>query len=624
VATSDEGCISDTTFQLTSNPNPDADFTITQACIGDLVNLVDNSSVIAPGVINTYSLDMGDLSPMQNSVPNSYLYGSAGEFDLTLSVTTTDGCSDVIQVSTDIYDVPTADFSFNNICEDDSIVFNELSTVTTGTITGWQWDFGNGTTSNIQQPIYQTYPTDSFYTVSLIVSTGFGCSDTLTDNIEVYPVPIAEFTYDSVCFPNEIQFTDLSIDNGTYPITSWLWTFSDNQASAAQSPSIDFGAAGAYSAELLITNDLGCKSVFIAGDAIVHALPEAGFPDNLAACFEEIVNFTDETLLEPVTDDVITSWLWDFDDASTSNDISPSHLYQSANIYNVQLSVETNKGCMDDVVHPVEIYPMPNVDFSTTPTEGCAPLEIQFLDQSSITAPYSLGTWNWYLGSDSMSSNTQNPYYTYNPEIDPLDIAIYDIGLSVTSLNGCVSEIYRPDFVTVYPKPDALFSVDDDIKDVINPSFEFTDLSSPNVTAWDWNFGDGSYSAIQHPTHSFSDVGTYPIKLIVETQYGCLDTIEYQVKVNPVFTFYIPNSFTPDDNGINDLFFGSGKAYTSYEMWIFDRWGEQLFYSVDDEFHWDGTFKGEKVQQGTYVYRFYLLDWEGHDHKYKGHFTLHR
>jgi gliding motility-associated-like protein len=159
---------------------------------------------------------------------------------------------------------------------------------------------------------------------------------------------------------------------------------------------------------------------------------------------------------------------------------------------------------------------------------------------------------------------------------------------------------------------------------VINPSFEFTDLSSPNVTAWDWNFGDGSYSAIQHPTHSFSDVGTYPIKLIVETQYGCLDTIEYQVKVNPVFTFYIPNSFTPDDNGINDLFFGSGKAYTSYEMWIFDRWGEQLFYSVDDEFHWDGTFKGEKVQQGTYVYRFYLLDWEGHDHKYKGHFTLHR
>ena len=624
VATSDEGCVADTIFQLISNPNPVADFTITQACLGDIVELTDNTSVQAPGILDVYSLNMGDLSPSLNSIPSSYQYGSSGSFDLELTITTTDGCDDTFQVSTDIYDVPSADFSFSNICEDDSVLFNDNSTIPVGTITSWNWDFGNGTTSTAEQPFYQSYPSDNTYPVSLIVYSGYGCSDTLEDLIEVYPVPFAEFTFDSVCFPEEIQFTDLSVDNGAYPISSWLWTFSDAQTSGIQSPSIDFGMAGTYSAELLISNGPGCKSTFVAGDAVVHALPEAEFPDDLAACLEEIIAFTDESVLIPVTDDVINSWFWNFDDTGASSEQFPSHLYQSANIYNVQFSVETNKGCSDVVTHPVEIYPLPNVDFTTTPREGCAPLDIQFIDQSSITPPYTLGSWNWYLGADPILSNAQNPFFTYDPAIDPLDVAVYDIGLTVTSFNGCVSAIYRPDFVTVYPKPNALFSVDDDIKDIINPTFQFTDLSSENVTVWDWDFGDASYSTIQHPEHSYPDVGTYPVVLMVETQYGCLDTIDYDVKVNPVFTFYIPNSFTPDDNGINDYFFGTGQDYSSYEMWVFDRWGEQLFYSADDQYHWDGTFKGEKVQQGTYIYRFYLLDWEGHDHKYSGHVTLHR
>ena len=96
------------------------------------------------------------------------------------------------------------------------------------------------------------------------------------------------------------------------------------------------------------------------------------------------------------------------------------------------------------------------------------------------------------------------------------------------------------------------------------------------------------------------------------------------MKVEPVFTFYIPNSFTPDANGINDQFFGQGEGYTEYSMWIYDRWGELVFESHDDEFHWDGSYKNKQVQEGVYSYRFYVLDWQGHDHKYQGHVTLHR
>ena len=162
------------------------------------------------------------------------------------------------------------------------------------------------------------------------------------------------------------------------------------------------------------------------------------------------------------------------------------------------------------------------------------------------------------------------------------------------------------------------------MKNIIKPKFIFTDLSTENVTDWDWDFGDGFYSQEQHPEHWYGDIGTYPVELIVETEYGCLDTIGYEVKVEPIFTFYVPNSFTPDANGVNDTFYGQGEGYTFYSMFVYDRWGELIFYSEDDQKQWDGTFRGEQVQQGTYVYRFYLLDWQGHDHEYKGIVTLHR
>ena len=111
---------------------------------------------------------------------------------------------------------------------------------------------------------------------------------------------------------------------------------------------------------------------------------------------------------------------------------------------------------------------------------------------------------------------------------------------------------------------------------------------------------------------------------MVETDFGCRDTIPYEVKVEPVYTFYIPSSFTPDDDGHNEFFYGQGEYYDEYNMYIYDRWGEMIFESADDRYPWDGTYKGEQVQQGTYIYRFYIIDWQGHDHEYEGTVTLHR
>lgn len=623
VVTTALGCEDSIAIDVTVYPKPDAAFSWTDVCLNDFSSFTDESSVLGAQIVG-WDWDFDDGTGSSILQDPTYTYSNSGQFSVELIAATSDGCLDTIVETVGVFDLPIADFTFNDICEDDSVQFNDQSTIPTGTISNWNWDFGNGNTSIDQIAPYQIYPSDNTYPVSLIVTSGAGCSDTLEQLIEIFPVPVAEFTFDSVCFPLEIQFTDLSEPNGTYPITSWIWTFSDAQTSALQSPSIDFGMPGTFSAELLIANGPGCKSTFLDGDAVVHPLPVAAFPESLTACLEDTIFFTEDSDINPITDDVITDWNWNFDDGNSSVDIEPFHLYTGPDLYDVVLTVTTNHGCSDDQTRVVEIYPLPSVNFIADPVQGCAPLQVQFIDQTSIPNPYSLATWYWDLGEDSVFSPAPSPNYIYNPDLEPMEIAQYDIQLIVTSLNGCVSEILKEDYITVYPKPTALFSVDPEIQTVIKPKFEFTDLSSENVTIWNWSFGDGSYEDDQHPIHWYQSIGTYPVGLIVETQFGCLDTFGLEVKVEPVFTFYVPNSFTPDANGINDEFFGTGEGFTSYSMWIYDRWGELIFESNEADYYWDGTYKNKQVQEGVYSYRFYLLDWQGHDHQYEGHVTLHR
>lgn len=110
----------------------------------------------------------------------------------------------------------------------------------------------------------------------------------------------------------------------------------------------------------------------------------------------------------------------------------------------------------------------------------------------------------------------------------------------------------------------------------------------------------------------------------VNSGCGCKDTIAAKVEIEPIFTFYIPNAFTPDADGVNEEFFGDGEGFTTYTMTIYNRWGEQIFFSNDPDKKWDGTHMGKQVEQGVYIYYFYVLDWNNNDHEYRGHVTLMR
>jgi gliding motility-associated-like protein len=351
----------------------------------------------------------------------------------------------------------------------------------------------------------------------------------------------------------------------------------------------------------------------------------AQFSNAIKNCLNDSTYFQDLSTVQNVFNDVVVTQAWDFADGTLSSQENPVHMYATDGFFPVQLSVITDKGCVDTLIQDVEIFPLPAVAFTSDVQEGCQPLEVQFIDQTIIAPPYSLAQWQWNFDIGTDSATAQFPINTfYDENIAPLDSGLYDISLQVTSGNGCVASLASNNFIVTHPKPTAFFDANPNLVDMNNPRIQFTDLSSINVNYWDWDFGDGNSTNITSPQHIYGDTGIYPVVLLVSTPFGCLDTAVYEVVVKPTFTFYIPNTFTPNNEGHNETFYGQGTGISAYSMMIFDRWGEMIFESNDRDYHWDGSVDGHQVQQGVYVYVFALTDWDGEIHHFNGHVNLMR
>ena len=153
------------------------------------------------------------------------------------------------------------------------------------------------------------------------------------------------------------------------------------------------------------------------------------------------------------------------------------------------------------------------------------------------------------------------------------------------------------------------------------------DASTGVIDTWAWTFGDGQGSALQNPTYSYADTGRYQIVLTVSNLHNCIDTAHGEVVIDPILTCYIPNAFTPgDENGRNDEFriMGTNILAENFQMQIFDRWGERVFYSQDFIQGWNGRKSnvGGILEMGVYVYKINLKDWKGLEHEYIGHITM--
>jgi gliding motility-associated-like protein len=291
-------------------------------------------------------------------------------------------------------------------------------------------------------------------------------------------------------------------------------------------------------------------------------------------------------------------------------------------------TVTADDGCSPTATATVTVtvLPLPVVSFSADVTSGCDPVCVNFTDNTTVGGGGSAASWTWNFG-DATTDNTQNPpthCFTTNNTNGNVS---YTIGLTVTSTDGCVSSSTVTNMITVHPMPHAEFDVPSSVS-IITPEVQFTDLSS-NAVSWSWNFGDpmvagGGTSTQQNPVYTYTDAGTYYTTLLVTSAYGCTDSVPHVVIVDPEFTFFIPNAFSPNGDGVNDEFFGKGEYIKNFEMQVYDRWGNLIFFADDINKHWDGKANhgGEIAQQDVYVYVVKITDFKDKKHKYTGTVTI--
>lgn len=269
-------------------------------------------------------------------------------------------------------------------------------------------------------------------------------------------------------------------------------------------------------------------------------------------------------------------------------------------------------------------YPSPVIAFSSTPP-GCPPLCVNFTDLSTI-AGGTIVSWLWDFGDPTSSSNTstlQNPSHCYNSS------GFYDVTLSATSNNGCTTTLTISQFVQVYYVPTASFIATPPSSTIFDGLITFTDQSSTpfgTIVSWVWDFGDGTASTSQNNVHQFpvDQPGIYNVTLTVVNSFGCTATYVLPVEIGPEFTFYIPNCVTPNGDGVNDYFFGDGIGIVDYDIWIFDRWGNEIFHGSYLYDKWDGRANGGKdvAQQDVYVWKVRLTDVFDRKHAYIGTVTI--
>jgi gliding motility-associated-like protein len=493
------------------NAPPVGDFTAsaTSGCFPLKVNFTDRS-IAGSGTISAWEWDFGD-GAISNEQNPAHTYTLGGSFRVILKVTDSNGCVKVVSKANYITleNGVKADFGYasDGGCGVPAPVsFNNKSTGT-GQLS-YKWDFGDGKTSEDPNPV-NNYENGGVYTVKLIVTNSYGCSDTL---IKANAINIgfvkADFTKpDMICAGNAFQLTNTS-NPSSFSATSW--DFGDGTASAEANPLKVYASAGDYSIKMI--TDFGSCKDSISKTVTVLPKPAAGFTAaNNNGCAAPLnVAFSNTS-----TDAV--SFEWNFGDGSTSALPNPEHTYLSSGSFSVTLIATNTSGCRDTLVQQnfVKIIP-PKITFVTNlPVKGCIPLTITPLAalQDSVLAD----TYFWDFGDGTTSADAA-PSHTYTIP------GSYNVKLIVTA-SGCKDSLIIINAVKAGIKPAADFSADM-LTVCASQTITFKDQSAgATATEWLWSFGDGSFAINQNPLHQYRDTGFFDVSLVV-SNYGCSDTVE--------------------------------------------------------------------------------------------------
>lgn len=265
-------------------------------------------------------------------------------------------------------------------------------------------------------------------------------------------------------------------------------------------------------------------------------------------------------------------------------------------------------GCENTDSLDITVHPKPNNQIVQSDMEGCEPLEVDFSADP-------MERLEWTIEGEELNLKFNSSEFT-----ETFTNGDYSIELISTNEFNCTDTVYSS--LTVFALPIASFSYSPKELFISNPKVWFKDESIGSINSWMWTFGDLNGSNLQNPNHTYEESGSYLVNLEIVDSNNCVNVTKQEVTVQDELLLYIPNAFSPNRDGINDVFAAAGVGYEKITYNIYNRWGEKLYQADGDG--WNGTYKGQPVQHGVYMYFIEVVDNKGMYHSYSGSVKLLR
>lgn len=502
-----------------------------------------------------WDLGNGTISTLKNP---STTYFNPGTYTVKLTVYNSTDSSSTTKVNyITVYGNPTVDFDATpkTGCYPLNVSFADRSIAGSGNIANWQWDFGDGNISNLQNPTH-VYLNTGAYNVSLTVKNTNGCSSTLNkfNLIKIGQGAKADFanTIPPACdVPAVVNFTNMS--TGTN-IVSYLWNFGDGQTSSLPNPSHTYSRAGIYTVKLIARNASGCTDTITKQDLLSIGIYKAGFVIPANICIKDKINITNTSF--PTAS--LTKCRWNFGDGTTDTLFNPVKSYATTGVFNVKLVAEFGS-CSDSIIKIVNVLSRPTASFTGNNLFACKPPLAASFTNTSVDGT----VVKWDFG-DGGSSTLENPVHTYNTPGN------FSVTLIVKNANGCTDTIVKSSFVNVTPLPKITKINPLPLEGCIPYPVHFQPIVATldPIVSYQWNFGDGTTSTNSNPIYTYNVEGIYNVRLKITTTGGCTDTFQNSVTVGEKPTAQF--SATPRQAcAMTEISF-SDSSTTGINQWLWD------------------------------------------------------
>ncbi|MBS1629064.1 MAG: PKD domain-containing protein [Bacteroidetes bacterium] len=567
------GCNDTATSTVTVSARPSNAFlgNPIAACSAPLNTAFTNSTSGA----SSYYWDFGDGGTSTSTNP-SHSYTANGVYNVTLISTGSNGCTDTLKKNGYVTVQPISASISNTAISGCAPVSSTFlaSVVSVVPISSYSWNFGDGGTGS-GASVSHTYNAPGSYTVTLIVQTSTGCTDTATKTVLVGAKPTAGFTASptTACVNSLIAFTNSSTGATNY---SWIFGSGGGVASTATNPLFAYDGPGIYSVTLIASNN-GCNDTLTRSNYITINGPKVDFSDSVDCANRKHVFFRDSSV-------GATGWVWNFGDGSPlDSNRYTTHTYSSYGSYNVTLTAwSTVTGCVVTKTRNVVLWD-PAISFSESDTVLCKGGTL------TLTKTCNWTNTNWYYGDGATNSGWYGTH-VYNAT------GLYTLKVIVTDWQGCRDSLIKPNRIRVN-SPTAAFS-NTPMGGCGALSVSFTDQSTASsgssITNRRWDFGDGTIlnTTATSLTHVYALGGNYTVKLYITETGGCQDSVVKSslILVNrPVAQFNSPNVLACLNIPVSFVNTSTSQTPASY-TWAFGDGGTSTTTSPSHSYTSSGTY----------------------------------